>query len=766
MTLVNIYAPNNDNPAFFQNLLCHILSFECEEVIVGGDFNLVLDVHKDKKGGNLTTHSNSLKEVQNMENLLDLIDVWRVFNPDTKRFTWRRTKPEIHSRLDFFLVSASLTPTIRNADILPGYKTDHSLITIHLANNNNPRGPGFWKLNTSFLLDDEYVDLIKKTIDNVANEYRNNVEVDAVLLWDTMKMQIRSSSLKYAKEKKAKIKSKEKTLELDISSLRKQLEEGNLSDTAKSDICKELDIKTLQFEKISQYHTRGAILRSKARWYNEGEKNSKYFLNLQKRHFNTKTIKQLKVDDNSVITTDDKILKEAKAFYQKLYTTNKEQNTPDHADIFFPEGFTEILDEQSQKECEGLLTDAECLESLKTMAPNKSPGTDGLPAEFYKIFWDGVKPFLINALNHGYAKGHLSITQKRGMITLVPKKNKPAILLKNWRPITLLNCGYKIAAKSIANRVKKVLPKIINNDQTGFLKNRAIGENIRLIDSIIKYTNTKQMPGLLLFIDFEKAFDSLEWSFIEKTLRYVNFGMSLVKWFKLFYTDISSCIQNNWWSSEFFSLSRGVRQGCPLSPYLFILCAEILANAVRKDKEIRGINIDDMECKLSQYADDTTMILDGSQLSFSRTLYLLDIFTDTSGLKVNYEKTEALWIGSYKDRAFTIPSSKPVTWAEGKVYALGVQFSNSEINESSINFCEKIEKMRKILSSWSAKKLTLLGKIAVLKSLVVSQIVYVLSSLPTPQGVIKEINSLFYEFLWSNKSDKIKRTEMIIIREG
>ena len=214
----------------------------------------------------------------------------------------------------------------------------------------------------------------------------------------------------------------------------------------------------------------------------------------------------------------------------------------------------------------------------------------------------------------------------------------------------------------------------------------------------------------------------------------------------------------NGWSSEFFSLSRGVRQGCPLPPYLFILCAEILANAVRKDKEIRGINIGDMECKLSQYADDTTTILDGSQLSFSRTLFLLDIFTDTSGLKVNYEKTEALWIGSYKDRAFTIPSSKPVTWTEGKVYALGVQFSTSEINESSINFCEK---MRKILSSWSAKKLTLLGKIAVLKSLVVSQIVYVLSSLPTPQGVIKEINSLSYEFLWGNKSDKIKRTEMI-----
>ena len=110
--------------------------------------------------------------------------------------------------------------------------------------------------------------------------------------------------------------------------------------------------------------------------------------------------------------------------------------------------------------------------------------------------------------------------QIRGLITLVPKKNKPAKLLKNWRPINLLNCDYKIAAKSIANRMKKILPKIINNDQTGFLKDRFIGENIRLIDSIINknyYTNTEQIPGLLLFIDFEKAFDTIEWSFIEKT---------------------------------------------------------------------------------------------------------------------------------------------------------------------------------------------------------------------------------------------------------
>ena len=182
---------------------------------------------------------------------------------------------------------------------------------------------------------------------------------------------------------------------------------------------------------------------------------------------------------------------------------------------------------------------------------------------------------------------------------------------------------------------------------------------------------------------------------------------------------------------------------------------------MRKDKEIRGIKIGNTDCKLSQYADDTTMILDGSEHSFSKTLDLFDKFANISGLKVNYEKTEALWIGSCKSSSRVIPSNKPISWAERKVYALGVWFSTLGPNDIDVNFTEKIEKINNILGSWSARKLTLLGKIAVLKSLAVSQIVYVLSSLATPRGVMNEVNSLLYNFLGDGKSDKIKRTEMI-----
>ena len=263
------------------------------------------------------------------------------------------------------------------------------------------------------------------------------------------------------------------------------------------------------------------------------------------------------------------------------------------------------------------------------MGCNKIPGSDGLPAEFYIVFWNDISDLFLNSINYAYRCGQLSVTQRRGIIKLIPKKDAEPDLIKNWRPISLLNCDYKIVAKAIANRFKQVIPNIINYDQSGFLKGRFIGENIRLIDGIIKYTAAKNIPGLLLFLDFEKAFDTVEWSFLPKTLQCYNFWQSAINW-KLFYHNTESCILNNGWSSNFFKLERGVRQGCPLSPYLFILCVEILAETIRQNKNIKGIKINEQEVKISQYADDTTLILDRSPASLTTSLQMLDFFSEIS----------------------------------------------------------------------------------------------------------------------------------------
>ena len=141
---------------------------------------------------------------------------------------------------------------------------------------------------------------------------------------------------------------------------------------------------------------------------------------------------------------------------------------------------------------------------------------DGLSAELYKAFWKDISAILIRALNYAYDTGQLSVTQRRGIIKLIPKKDAEPFFIKNWRPLTLLNCDYKIAAKSIVNRSKPSLPNLINYDQTGFIKGRFIGENIRLIDSVICYAKEKNIPGLLLFLDFENAFDTIECLSLEK----------------------------------------------------------------------------------------------------------------------------------------------------------------------------------------------------------------------------------------------------------
>ena len=229
-----------------------------------------------------------------------------------------------------------------------------------------------------------------------------------------------------------------------------------------------------------EYQTKGAILRSKSRWHNEGEKNTKYFLNLEKEHCKQGNITQIKTNENSFVVTDKDILNECVSFYESLYSSkiNNECLTED----IFQHPNQKHLNAEEQFSCEGLLKREECLEALKTMSSDKTPGTDGLPCEFYKVFWNDLADILINALNYSYETGKLSVSQRRGIVKLIPKKDAELNLVKNWRPLTLLNYDYKIATKAIASRIKTVLPKFISGDQTGFIKGRFIGENIRLID--------------------------------------------------------------------------------------------------------------------------------------------------------------------------------------------------------------------------------------------------------------------------------------------
>lgn len=212
------------------------------------------------------------------------------------------------------------------------------------------------------------------------------------------------------------------------------------------------------------------------------------------------------------------------------------------------------------------------------MKNEKSPGPDGFTCEFFKFFWHDLGSFITRAINFAKQVKHFSEPNKLGIITCIPKSGKAKQYLKNWRPICLLNVIYKIASGCIANRLKLYMDKLISRDQTGFLKGRFIGENIRLVYDLMNYTERNNIPGLLMLIDFEKAFDSISWEFVFHTLDLFNFGNSIKDWIQTFYNGIKTCIIQNGIISDYFYPQRGCRQGDPISPYLFLLCRNIRDN--------------------------------------------------------------------------------------------------------------------------------------------------------------------------------------------
>ena len=265
---------------------------------------------------------------------------------------------------------------ITQADILAGFTTDHSIVTIKVALHSNPKGLGFWKLNTSFLTETEYINQIRATIEEVQNEYRNDQSINADLLWEMIKLKVRERTIKYAKAKKAKISRKEEELERAINKLQNEIDSSSNSKNKKRSAQEESENRTRELDELIEYRTKGAILRAKCRWYNEGKKNTKYFLNLEKRHYKNGVISQLKISDKDFVTTDKEILTECETFYRNIYSSKLDCVDEQTNKLFFGDSDLTMLTSEERGKCEGLLTkaDLECLNALKSMSAEKTPG--------------------------------------------------------------------------------------------------------------------------------------------------------------------------------------------------------------------------------------------------------------------------------------------------------------------------------------------------------------------------------------------------------
>ena len=267
------------------------------------------------------------------------------------------------------------------------------------------------------------------------------------------------------------------------------------------------------------------------------------------------------------------------------------------------------LNENQTFKCEGAITECELLKALTSMDNDKSPGNDGITKEFYIKFWDAVKEPLCASIQQSFIAGELSTSQKQAIIKLIEKKDRDKRFIKNWRPISLLNVDMKLISKVLASRLKSVISSIVNENQVAYVNNRFISESGRLISDVLEITNSLDIEGILMTVDIEKAFDSINHSFLMCVLKKFGFGNDFRKWIQILMKNPESCVINGGKTTPYFKLERGTRQGDPISAYLFILALEVVFSLIKANPDIEGLQFFSHTFLYSAYADDTTFFL-------------------------------------------------------------------------------------------------------------------------------------------------------------
>jgi len=753
-TVVNVYCPNTvyDRIHFLDESAKWIQDnmTQGSKLVIGGDVNCI-DWPNDKTSLECDQSSESFR---NMKSTCNVRDAWKIMNPDTVEYTYIDPSfRDRNSRIDVLCIDEILLDNLQYCDHILAPCPDHKAVVMAIRCSNKKRGNGYWKLNTSVLTEDKYRKAIRDIIKNTIEEYQGIEGVDKGMIWELLKIRVKEFSIKYCCQRSKDSKIEMKILESQITQLDKQLQcNGNDEELIRQ--------RRFRKEQLDQFYLNkgiGAQIRSKVQWVEEGERSTSYFLAIEKHRQGNNVIKSLK--DHGITLSDDiDILNKAREFYNELYTSNMPHSND--IDTYMSNIDIPSLKHEKRTLCEGDILLTECENAINRIKNNKSPGDDGLPIEFYKTFWNEISDFIVDVYNESYDNNIMPISMRKSIITLIHKKGDRCDI-SNYRPVSLTNVDYRILAFVLASRLQLVISDIVDPSQVAYIKGRFIGANVRLVCDIFDLYNEKQLSGIMLFADFQKAFDTIEWDFLFKTLDKFNFGESFQRWIKILYTNPNAAVKNNGHFSDEFVLSRGVRQGCPVSALLFILCMEVLACNIRQNNEITGLSLDanrTTTMKMVQYADDSTFFVKNSH-ELGKVIESLELFGNVSGTKLNLLKCEGLWLGRNRNRQHNCTLYN-IKWPRTSIRYLGIYIGHNAQQNYKLNFEAKLSEIDDVLRQAEKRILTLFGKVCIIKSLAISKIVYVATCLCIPENVVKEIDQRIFKFLWG-KRDRVKRKSII-----
>ena len=698
---------------------------------VAGDFNVVM--FDSEVSGGATSHrgNQAFRDCMNYCNLVDA-------GFKGPRYTWKRGS--IKERLDRALVNTDWLVHFQDCVVMhePFFNSDHSPLWIRLYNSQGSRpSPKPFKFIAAWLSYDSFDEVVKSSW-QIGSSWKDNVS------------NFTEYATRWNKEVFGNIHKRKQRLINRLKGIQCALYESH------NPFLEELQSQLWwEYEKVLFEEESIWMQKSRMDWAKWGDRNTRYFhiSTLARRRRNK--IVTLKDSVGNWVTDVEALKSMTKDFFKTLYC---EDFSPEPFPI---SGGFPVVEDDLWSRVYAPLTEDEIRGTLFAMGGLKAPGPDGIHALFFKNKWSVVGKSLCQLVSSIFEQPALVKDINQTFVSLIPKVDSPDTL-RQFRPISLCNVAYKMVTKIIASRFRLLMPQVIAPTQCAFIKGRQGANNVIIAQEVVhRMRNKTGKKGLMAIkIDLEKAYDKLDWSFIIDSLKDVGVTNHFIE---LIWQCISSSSMNILWNGECtgeFTPSRGIRQGDPLSPYLFVLCIERLSHLIAWAVEEglwRPITISRGGPPLTHlcFADDLLIFAEVAMDQVDIIKSCLETFCQSSGQIISKDKTKIFFSKNvHHSRASEIANEFGFSIAGDLGKYLGVPLFHKKVNASTFSYVT--DKLMKRLSSWKASSLSLAGRLTLCKSVGGAIAIYPMQSTLLPSAVCLEVDKKVRSFLWGADSSNRK----------
>src|SRR3954468_3017189 len=701
---------------------------------LGGDFNMYPNPGLDHHPPLSSLPSSQWQDLSDYLLRWGLVDLHRSQSSDSIVLThWHQGAGfSVGTRIDFIFTPPTQVPLFSPLLAALCSHSDHYYLTTNLTVSSAlPQGPGYWKLNTQLLQSNTFISAI---LDNWACTPRDG-STPFPVAWDEAKSLFQASAIFLSRNSTSAAHALSADIELQLDSLHRQLAEQPHPPAPHLLARKGLLEDTLREASVKAFH--GLRTRARSRWFEEGERSSSYFHRLIATRRSASRLRNLRSSSGMVVTSISDISLTCTSFYKALYA---HYPTDQVASSSLLSTVSSSISQESAATLDKDITTAEVEEAISSSASGSAPGPDGLPFEFYKQFSKELAPFLALLFNEAFSSGSLPLSFPQSRISLLYKHKGDDADLKNWRPIALLNCDRKLLTKILANRIQFVAKGIIHPSQTGFVKGRRIQDNTMAVAQILDYCWHIPTSGSLVFLDQEKAYDRVNWDYLIACLKHFQFGPHLIRAIMTLHRGLSASILINGFCSSPFTTQQGLPQGDPLSPILYNIVLEPFLCFLRSG--LQGLTIPLFPFRVSAFADDIVVGI-SSIADHSLLLQGVALHQNACNASLNFDKCETLFLNlpaSHPPIGSTIDRSLPFSH-------LGIPFHPQSLSLPQAYFNSLLDRLQGTIASWQPRKLSLLGKVLILNSRLLSKLWYIAYLVSFPLSFFVALQKSILAFL-------------------